>query len=91
MVARSFENRVYTITANRTGTETRRGGRVPFTGRSQIVDPTGEVIANATKTEEVAKAADCDVARSRDKAMTALTHLWTSRRPEFYREIAKRR
>src|SRR5262245_25572244 len=43
MVARSFENRVYTITANRTGTETRPGGRVPFTGRSQIVDPAGEV------------------------------------------------
>jgi 5-aminopentanamidase len=90
MIARSFENRVYTITANRTGTETRRGGRVPFTGRSQIVDPGGEVIASATKTEEIAKAADCDLARSRDKAMTAMTHLWTSRRPEFYREIVKR-
>jgi len=90
MIARSFENRVYTITANRTGTESRPGGRVPFTGRSQIVDPMGEVIASATKTEEIARAADCDLARSRDKAMTRMTHLWTSRRPEFYREIVKR-
>ena len=90
MIARSFENRVYTVTANRTGIETRPGGRVPFTGRSQIVDPMGDVVASASKTEEVAKAVDCDLARARDKAMTRLTHLWTSRRPEFYREIVKR-
>ncbi len=90
MIARSFENRVYTITANRTGTETRPGGRVPFTGQSQIVDPMGEVITSATRTQEVAKAAVCELTRSRDKSMTARTHLWTSRRPEFYREIVKR-
>jgi predicted amidohydrolase len=91
MVARSFENRVYTITANRTGIETRPAGRVPFTGRSQIVDPQGDVIASATQTAEVAKAVDCDLARARDKAMSARTHLWTSRRPRYYREIVKSR
>ena len=37
MLTRSLENRVYTVTANRTGTERRPGGTVPFTGRSQIV------------------------------------------------------
>jgi len=91
MVARSFENRVWTITANRTGTESRPGGRVPFTGRSQIVDPMGDIVARATKAEAVAKAVACDLSLARDKAMTPLTHLWTSRRPEFYREVAKRR
>jgi len=91
MTLRSFENRVYTITANRTGTESRPAGRVPFTGRSQIVNTMGEVVASANKTDEVARAADCDLARTRDKAMSPLTHLWTSRRPEFYREIVKRR
>lgn len=90
MVARSFENRVYTITANRTGTETRPGGRVPFTGNSQIVDPMGELVAVANRAEEVAKAVDCDLSRARDKAMSPRTHLWRSRRPEFYREIVKR-
>src|SRR5262245_16808323 len=35
MRVRALENRVYTVTANRTGTERRRGGTVPFTGRSQ--------------------------------------------------------
>ena len=91
MIARSFENRVYTITANRTGVETRPGGRVPFTGNSQIVDPVGEVVATAGKTAEIAKAAECDVARSRNKAMSPLTHLWRSRRPEYYRAIVKPR
>ncbi len=91
MRTRSFENRVYVVTANRTGTERRPGGTVPFTGRSQIVDPMGEVIAKATRTESVARAADCDLARSRDKAMSRRTHLWTSRRPEFYGEVTRRR
>ena len=47
---RALENRVYTVTANRTGTE-RRGARgsasasaVAFTGRSQVVDPDGIVV-----------------------------------------------
>lgn len=91
MRIRAYENRVFVVTANRTGVETRPGGRVPFTGRSQIVDPMGEVMVRATRAEETARAVDCDLARSRDKAMTAITHLFTSRRPEFYGEVARRR
>jgi len=90
MRTRSFENRVFVVTANRTGTEKRAGGTVPFTGRSQIVDPHGRVVARATKTEDVARAVKCDLALSRDKALTAITHLWTSRRPEFYGEVVGR-
>src|SRR5258708_1656070 len=47
MRVRALENRVWTITANRTGTERRPGGTVPFTGRSQVVDPGGEVVVRA--------------------------------------------
>ncbi len=92
---RSFENRVYVVTCNRTGTESRttpKGERwsVPFTGRSQVVDPMGEVLVAAGKREEGAWAAECDLARARDKAMSPLTDLWKSRRPEFYGRVAKR-
>jgi predicted amidohydrolase len=90
MLTRSLENRVFTVTANRTGTETRPDGTVPFTGRSQIVAPSGLPIARAGKTAEVAIAADCDLAEARDKALTGLTHLWTTRRPEYYGELVKR-
>ncbi len=84
MLVRSLENRVYTVTANRTGTETRPGGSVPFTGRSQVVAPNGEPLVQASATAETALAADCDLARSRDKAFTKITHLFSNRRPEYY-------
>jgi predicted amidohydrolase len=84
MRVRGLENRVYVVTANRTGTETRPGGTVPFTGRSQIVSPAGEVILRAKKSEEVALAEDCDLGRSRDKALSGITHLFDNRRPQFY-------
>ena len=91
MRVRSIENRLATVTANRTGTETRPGGSVPFTGRSQIVGPRGDVLVRARKTGEAAMAADIDLAVCRDKALSPLTHLFRSRRPAFYREITRLR
>lgn len=90
MRVRGLENRVYVVTANRTGTERRPGGVVPFTGRSQIVSPAGEVILRTNKTAETALAADCDLGRARDKALTKLSHLWNQRRPEFYGALTAR-
>ena len=90
MRTRAIENRVYTITANRIGTESRPGGRVPFTGRSQIVAPSGEVMARAGQRETVAMAVECDPAQSRDKSLTAVTPIFANRRPEFYGRIARR-
>ena len=89
MLTRSLENRVYTITANRTGIEKRPGGTVPFTGNSQVVAPNGEPLVHAGKSAETALAAVCDLARARDKAFSRITHLWTSRRPEFYGELVR--
>ena len=91
MLTRSLENRVFTVTANRIGVESRPGGRVPFTGRSQIVDPDGQVVAAAGRREEAAIAADCDLARARDKSLTALTPLFANRRPRFYRRLVAER
>ena len=87
MLTRSIENRIYTVTSNRTGVESRAGGRLMFTGRSQIVDPGGRVIARAGVRETCARAADADLARARDKSLTRLTHLFRSRRPHLYRGL----
>ena len=84
---RALENRVYIATANRTGVEARPGGRVPFTGRSQVVDPSGEVVVRAGKTDEVALTAKCDLERARDKWLTRKTPLFGARRPRFYRAL----
>lgn len=89
MRTRSLENRVYTVTANRTGVETRPVGRVPFTGRSQIVDPGGQVVARAGKRDTVALAWDADLALARDKMLTRITPLFAARRPRFYRRLAR--
>jgi len=90
MRTRSLENRVFTVTANRTSTEKRPGGTVPFTGQSQIVDPGGIVVARAGKRDATAMALDCDLALARDKMLTRITPLFSARRPEFYRAIAER-
>src|SRR5262245_1062413 len=87
MRVRALENRVFTVTANRTGTERRRGGTVPFTGQSQVVDPDGIVVARASKVAETAMAVDCDLARSRKKQLTKKTPLFANRRPEHYRSL----
>ena len=91
MRVRALENRVYTVTANRTGTEKRRGGTVPFTGRSQVVDPDGIVLARAGRAASVAMAVDLDLARARKKQLTKKTPLFTNRRPEHYRSLTTAR
>ena len=88
MRTRALENRVFVVTANRTGIESRRGGRVRFTGRSQIVDPDGNVMVRATERGTTARAVDCDLAEARDKSLTRRTHLFRLRRPAYYRRLA---
>jgi len=90
MLTRSLENRIFTVTANRTGTERRPGGTVPFTGCSQVVAPSGLPIARAGRTAETAMAAECDLALSRDKSLTPLTPIFTNRRPAFYGALVAR-
>lgn len=84
MLTRALENRVYVVTANRTGTEKRPGGTVPFTGRSQVAGPDGRALVRATKAAETAAAADVDLALVRDKHLTRATAMFSNRRPEHY-------
>lgn len=84
---RALENRVAIVTANRTGVETRPGGRVPFTGRSQILDADGVVLARAPRSGDSVGAAAIALAGTRDKSLTRITALFASRRPEFYRAL----
>jgi predicted amidohydrolase len=90
MRVRALENRIFTVTANRTGTERRPGGTVPFTGQSQAVDPDGQVIVRAGKAETTARAFGCDLARARRKRITARTPLFSNRRPEHYARLVER-
>lgn len=59
----ALQNRVFVITANRTGAE--RG--IKFTGRSQITGPRMEVLAGGSAGGEGVKVVDIDPERARDK------------------------
>jgi len=58
--ARAFESGVFLLTANRVGTE----NGMTFCGRSQIVDPQGQVVALAGETGEALLVADLELERT---------------------------
>ncbi|NOY77059.1 MAG: acyltransferase [Calditrichaeota bacterium] len=85
MITRAIENRVFTLTANRIGTE-KRGGKPPltFTGMSQIVSPRGERLVQFSKTEEKLRVVDLEPSEARDKWITPRNNLFEDRRSRFY-------
>ena len=87
MLTRCLENSVYSVTANRTGKETRPRGELSFTGQSQIVGPNGEVIASSNTGEEAVVLCDIDLSAARNKLITENNDLLADRRPEFYDSI----
>ena len=84
MITRSLENRVYSITASRTGEERVEGTLLRFTGRSQIVSPRGERLATADATEECVRVAEIDPTLARDKRVTARNDIFADRRTDLY-------
>ncbi len=91
MRTRSIENRVFSITANRIGTEKRGNLSVSFTGKSQIVDPRGSVLASAGERSESLKIVEIDVSEARDKAVNTNNDLFTDRKVALYKPLLRKR
>lgn len=87
MLTRSLENRVFSITANRTGLEKRAHGELKFTGKSQIVAPRGELLYRATAQRETLHIMEIDPASAHDKSITPLNDVFADRRPEYYSSL----
>lgn len=85
MVTRAVENRVFTVTCNRVGMESRAGVALRFTGQSRIVDPKGRVLAQAGAAETCLRLVDIDPAVAADKRVTRRNHLFRDRRARAYR------
>ncbi len=81
MPIRALENGVFTITANRIGSETLNGKSLTFTGASIIASPTAKVLARAPKEETATIYADIDLLDARTKPVAKFE--W--RRPETYK------
>lgn len=84
MFARSLENGVFTITANRIGTEARTDRTLTFTGGSQILNVKGEPLASAPVDREMLAQATLDPAEADDKSIAGRNDLFGNRRPEMY-------
>jgi len=90
MRTRSIENRVFTITANRIGAEKRGNVTVSFTGQSQIVDPSGNVLARAGDRSESLKIVDIQVEEADNKSITASNDLFKDRRISLYKPLVRK-
>jgi predicted amidohydrolase len=84
MRARSFENKVYTITANRNGAESRGDDRLVFHGCSQIIAPNGTTLEEVEENYEGWLTAHIDPARADEKAFSSWNNIITDRRPDQY-------
>lgn len=87
MVTRSIENHVFTVTCNRIGMEKRGAVTMTFTGKSQIVDPKGNVIASAGERSESLKIVEIDPNLALDKCVTPNNDLFKDRRVALYKAI----
>jgi predicted amidohydrolase len=90
MRTRSVENRVFTITANRIGAEKRGTLSVSFTGHSQIVDPSGNVLASAGDRSESLKIVDVLAEEADNKAITSNNDLFKDRKVSLYGPLIRK-
>jgi len=84
MITRCLENRVFAVTANRIGEEERGGRRFSFTGRSRIISPLGEVLAEGPPDLEAAAYVSIAPQEARTKRVASGNDLFAERRPEYY-------
>jgi len=83
MKTRAIENRVFVVTADRTGDEIRGEKRFHFIGKSQLVAPDGDILVRAGE-ETCARVQQIDPARALDKKMNIHNDLFLDRRTETY-------
>jgi predicted amidohydrolase len=84
MVTRSIENKVFTITANRIGTERLKQHTLQFTGASQMTGPSGEILYRGPKQRETVHIATINPEAALNKKISKRNDLFKDRRPEVY-------
>jgi 5-aminopentanamidase len=84
MRTRCLENRVFAVTANRVGTENRRGHSLTFIGQSQITSSRGEILHRAPADKTEIEVREIDLAMADDKRLNSHNDLFRNRRPDMY-------
>jgi predicted amidohydrolase len=81
---RAIENHVWHVAANTVGGP---ADGYPWTGGSQVISPTGDILANAGETDEGLVWADITPATSFPKNLRGIGEFDAFRRPELYAEL----
>ena len=85
MITRSLENGVFSVTANRIGSEARGSkSELKFTGKSQVIAPDGRIIAKMDENYSGIVTTNIEPEEARDKKITILNDRFTDRRPGLY-------
>lgn len=84
MITRSIENGVFTLLANRVGTEENGPTSLTFTGCSEIIDNRGQVLAKASLDKEEVIFAEIDPSSANNKKITPTNDLIADRRVGYY-------
>lgn len=87
MITRCLENRVFAITANRTGEEERGNKKWCYTGKSQITSADARVLYQAAEESDEVGVSEIDVTKSRNKRLNKYNDFFTDRRVEFYQDL----
>lgn len=84
MVTRCLENRIFTATADRTGTEDRGGLKLTFIGKSEIVSPRGQILKRMGGEETGVAMAEVNLGEAENKKINEFNDLLAGRRLEQY-------
>ncbi|MDD4646184.1 MAG: hypothetical protein PHY99_09370, partial [Bacteroidales bacterium] len=84
MITRCLENRVFAVTANRIGQETRGDDDFVFTGRSQIAGVFGEILSSAPAESAFVGTVNIDNHLADSKSLNPNNDLFNDRREDFY-------
>jgi predicted amidohydrolase len=84
MITRSLENRVFSVTANRIGTEKNGDKEFFFTGMSQIVSPIGDIIIRLNQENESVVITNIETDLANEKNINPYNHIITDRKTEYY-------
>jgi predicted amidohydrolase len=85
MVTRCLENKVYAITSNRVGGESRGEDSFKFTGKSQITSYNGEILSSAPRDDVFVDIVEIELEKVRDKSINIYNDIFEDRKVEFYR------
>lgn len=85
MVTRALENRIFTITCNRTGTDVDGDQELTFTGMSEICGPKGNIIHRGSKENEEVIIAEINPDEALDKFVNEMNNVFEDRREEYYK------